>query len=146
MAKSTNSQVRAGVWVDPEQVEQLRTAAYADRFASYLKQRNEAIVTVLADTGLRVGELVGLDVKFLRNGNSEIFLPTRIQKDYPNENSPRPVPIGLADDTTRVVTSYLENRWKDSEALFPSRSADRITTQGVRDVVSALAQEAGILS
>jgi integrase/recombinase XerC/integrase/recombinase XerD len=38
----------------------------------------------------------------------------------------------------------VRNRWKDSRALFPSRSSDRITTQGVRDMVSKVAEEAGV--
>jgi integrase/recombinase XerC/integrase/recombinase XerD len=110
----------------------------------YLQQRNEAIVALLADTGLRVGELVDVDVEMLREENTALYLPTRIQKDYPTDSSPPPATLELASDTSRLLSSYLTNRWKDTEALFPSRSSDRITTQGVRDMLHKVAAEAGV--
>ncbi len=96
------------------------------------------------DTGLRVGELVAIDVDMLREGNSVLYVPTEIQKDYPNDNEPAPATLELASDVTRLLSSYLNSRWKDSPALFPSRSSDRITTQGVRNAISKIAQEAGV--
>lgn len=143
MAESADSKVRAKVWLKPEQINELRTACY-DVGAEYLQQRNEAIVATLADTGLRVGELVALDVDHLRDGNAKIYLPTHVQKDYPTDNSPSPKPIGLSSDTQRLLSSYLNNRWKDSPAIFPSRSADRITTQGVRDMLHKVATAAEV--
>lgn len=143
MSESANSKVRAKVWVTPEQVEALRSACYAIG-ADYLQQRNEAIVVTMYDTGLRVGEIVQLNVELLRNNNSDLYLPTEIQKDYPNENSPPPVTLELADDTSRLLSAYLTNRWKDSLALFPSRSADRISEQGVRNMLHKVADEAGV--
>ena len=71
-------------------------------------------------------------------------VPTEIQKDYPNDNEPAPATLELASDVTRLLSSYLNSRWKDSPALFPSRSSDRITTQGVRDAISKIADEAGV--
>lgn len=143
MAESANSQVRAKVWLKPEQINELRTTCY-DVGAEYLQQRNEAIVATLADTGLRVGELVALDVDHLRDGNARIYLPTHVQKDYPTDNSPSPTPMGLASETKRLLSSYLNSRWKESPAIFPSRSADRITTQGVRDMLHKVAAAAEV--
>ena len=143
MAQNTDSKVRAKVWLKPEQVEALRSACYSTG-ADYLQQRNEAIIAVLADTGLRVGELVAVDVEMLREENSTLYVPTEIQKDYPNENSPPPATLELANDVARLLSSYLTNRWKDSEALFPSRSSDRCTTQAVRDMLHKVAAEANI--
>jgi integrase/recombinase XerC/integrase/recombinase XerD len=143
MSESANPQVRAKVWLVPEQVEQLRSAAYK-LGADYLQQRNEALVQLLYDSGLRVGEIVQVDVDHLRSGNSELYLPTELQKDYPNENSPPPVTMEFAPETSRLLSAYLTNRWKDSEALFPSRSADRMTTQAVRDVLHKLAEHADV--
>lgn len=127
----------------PDQVDALRSACYAIG-AEYLRQRNEAIVGFAYDTGLRVGELVQVDVELLREGNAEVYLPTEIQKDYPNDNNPPPVTLELASDTTRLLSAYLANRWKESPALFPSRSSDRMTEQAVRDVLHKLAEEADI--
>jgi integrase/recombinase XerC/integrase/recombinase XerD len=144
MAPSEDSNIRAKVWLEPDQVEKLRTACYDDGFAGYLQQRNEAIIAFMYDTGLRVGELVQVDVDMLRDGNSDLYLPGHIQKDYPNDNSPSAVTIDLADEVTRLLSSYLTNRWKDTEALFPSRKADRITTQGVRYMLGDIAEAASV--
>jgi integrase/recombinase XerC/integrase/recombinase XerD len=143
MSENTETKVKADAWLKPEQVESLRSACYSIG-AEYLQQRNEAIIALLADTGLRVGELVAVDVDFLRDGNSALYLPVEIQKDYPTDSSPPPATLELAADVTRLLSSYLTNRWKDGDALFPSRSSDRITTQGVRDMVHKVAGEAEI--
>jgi integrase/recombinase XerC/integrase/recombinase XerD len=96
------------------------------------------------DTGLRVGELVKLNVDLLRNNNSELYLPSELQKGYPNQNSPPPVTLELTDDTTRLLSAYLTNRWKDTPALFPSRSSERISEQGVRNMLQKIAEEAEV--
>jgi integrase/recombinase XerC/integrase/recombinase XerD len=135
---------RAKVWITPEQVEKLRNAAYATG-ATYLQSRNEALVALMADTGIRVGELVALDVHHLKLNEGEVFLPTEIQKDYPIKGkSPPPVHLDLADDTVRTLRAYLNSRWKDSDAVFPSRQSDRMTTEQVRNVVRTLAKEADV--
>jgi integrase/recombinase XerD len=144
MATDTDSNIRAKVWLEPDQVEALRNACYDDEFASYLQQRNDAIIALLYDAGLRVGELVQVDVEMLREGRSELYLPGHIQKDYPNDNSPTAVTMELGGDTSRTLNSYLASRWKDTEALFPSRKADRITEQGVRYMLHEVAEAAHV--
>ena len=143
MTENTDSQVRAKVWLRPEQVDALRSACY-DVGVDYLRQRNEAVIALMYDTGVRVGELVAIDVDHLRDGNTALYLPTEIQKDYPTDSSPPPATLELASDVSRLLSSYLTNRWRDSPALFPSRSSERITTQGVRDLVTKVAVEAGV--
>ena len=80
----------------------------------------------------------------LREGNSELYLPGHIQKDYPNDNSPGPVTMELSADVTRLLSSYLNNRWKETPVLFPARSSDRISTQGVRNMLHNVAETASI--
>lgn len=143
MGENTDTKVRATVWLKPDQVDALRSACY-DVGAPYLQQRNEAIVALLYDTGLRVGEAVAVNVEHLRDDCETLYLPGHIQKDYPTDNSPGPKPLGLSADTTRVLRAYLNSRWKDTEALFPSRSSDRITTQGVRDMLKKVAVAADV--
>jgi len=143
MPQNRNSKVRAKVWLTPDQIDLMRNACY-EIGADYLRQRNDAIIALMYDTVLRVGEHVAVDVAMLREGNTELYLPGEIQKDYPNDNSPSPKRLGLASDTSRLLSSYLSARWKDSEALFPSRSSDRITTKGVRDAIAKIAEEADI--
>lgn len=134
---------RATAWLKPRQVSAMRSATVANS-ATYLAARNDALLALLYDTGLRVGELVQVDVEMLDFDDGVLMLPAVVQKDYPNDNSPVYTEIALADDTLRVVQTYLAGRWKDVEALFPSRSADRITTQGVRNIVKQAAVDAGI--
>lgn len=123
----------------PDQVEALRSACYATG-ADHLQQPNETIVATMYDTGLPVGKLTQLDVERLRNANSELYLPTEIQKGDPNENSPPPVTLEVADDTARLLSAYLTNRWKDT----PARFSDCISEQGIRNMLHKIADEAGI--
>jgi len=143
MGENTDTKVRAKVWLRPEQIDALRSACY-DTGADYLQQRNEAIIALMYDTGVRVGELVALDVEHLRDGNTALYMPTGIQKDYPTDSSPPPATLNLASDVSRLLSSYLTNRWKDAEALFPSRSSDRITTEGVRNALRKIAVQADV--
>lgn len=140
---SANSKPRATTWVKPGQVASLRTAVYQCR-PDYLQQRDDAVITLMYDTGLRVGELVALDVDHLRDDNTTLYLPAGLQKDYPNDNTPEPARLGLDDDTTRTLAAYLANRWKDTPALFPSRSSPRLSTQAVRDMVATVAEAAEV--
>lgn len=52
---------RAQAWLKPRQVRELRTVAWSDTILSHLRDRNEAIIATLSDTGLRVGEPVQLE-------------------------------------------------------------------------------------
>jgi len=139
---STDSKVRAKVWLTPDQVDDLRSTCYSTG-ADYLQQRNEAIIALMYDTGLRVGTS-SRRLDMLREGNSLLYVPTEIQKDYPNDNEPAPATLELASDVTRLLSSYLNSRWKDSAALFLSWTSDRITTQGVRDAISKVDEGAGV--
>lgn len=134
---------KAQVWLKPEQIGEMRTAIVAES-ADYLASRNDAILAVLADTGLRVGEAVALDVEMLDLSEGIIMLPPEIQKDYPNDNTPEYVEIELASETVRPLRTYLCNRWKDSPALFPSRQSERMTKESVRNVVAKAAEAAQV--
>jgi integrase/recombinase XerC/integrase/recombinase XerD len=159
-AESDSQTQKARVWLKPEQIADMRNATVANS-ADYLAQRNDALIALLADTGLRVGEVVALDVSMVdfegvgaRASDSQarpqsgedgvLLLPADIQKDYPNDNSPTYTEIELAGDTIRTLRTYLSNRWKDPEALFPSRQSDRMTTESVRNVVRDAAVNAAI--
>jgi len=143
MPPNRNSNTQAKVWLKPDQIDDLRTAVYRCR-PSYLQGRDDAIIALMYDTGLRVGELVALDVDHLRESNTVLYLPGELQKDYPTDQSPPPTRMSLAADTTRTLSSYLADRWKDVDALFPSRSSDRISTQGVRYMLEKVASEADV--
>ena len=152
MSESTNSETQseqARVWLTPEQVDAIRDAA-TDTGAKYLRARNEAIIALLADTGLRNEELTQLTTEMYLRDAGELYLPTHIQKQSGNgrDDWPRSHHLELDVDgtigTQRSLNTYLDNRWKDSSYLFPSRQSDQMTTRSVRNVVKRLAHEAGI--
>ena len=134
---------KATVWLKPDQVDALRDATVATS-ASCLAGRNDVLLALLYDTGLRIGELVALDVEMLDLNEGVLMLPASIQKDYPNDNSPQYTEIELAGETIRALRMYLSSRWKDSPALLPSRQAERMTTESVRNIVCAAAEAAGV--
>jgi len=134
---------KAQVWLKPEQIEEMRNAI-VEESADYLASRNDTLLAVLADTGLRVAEAVALDVEMLDLSEGIIMLPPEIQKDYPNDNTPEYVEIELESETIRTLRTYLSNRWKDSPALFPSRQSERMTKESVRNVVTNAAEAAQV--
>ncbi len=148
MSETTNSKTQANdskahAWLKPEQIEEMRNAI-VEESADYLASRNDALIALLADTGLRVAEAVAIDVEMLDLSEGIIMLPAEIQKDYPNDNTPEYVEIELASETVRTLRTYLSNRWKDSPALFPSRQSERMTKESVRNVVTKAAESAQV--
>ena len=143
MIDSKTQDNKAQVWLKPEQIEEMRNAI-VEESADYLASRNDALLAVLADTGLRVAEAAALDVEMLDLSEGIIMLPAGIQKDYPNDNTPEYVEIELASETVRTLRTYLSNRWKDSPALFPSRQSERMTKESVRNVVTKAAESAQV--
>jgi len=135
----TDSDGRARTWLKPEQVDRLRDVCLTDAVPTYLQDRNEAIVALLYDAGLRAGEVCALDVDHLDLDAGTVYLPSRIQK-----GSPPPATLELATDTVRLLRRYLRDRWKDTDALFPTRSSDRLTTRSLRRLVEKLATEADV--
>jgi integrase len=117
----------------------MRDACLSGRFPAYLQDRNEAIVALLYDAGLRAGELCGLDVDHVDLDGGTIYLPTELQK-----GDPPPATLGVERETTRLLQRYLRDRWKDTEALFPSRSSARLTTRSLQRLVKDVAVEAGV--
>ena len=107
--------------------------------ATYVQNRDETILALVYDAGLRVGELVALDVDHVDFESRTVYLPAAVQK-----GSPLPATLELAGDTVRSLRRYLHDRWKDTDALFLSRSSDRLTTRSVQRLVETLAVAADI--
>ncbi|WP_136689980.1 tyrosine-type recombinase/integrase [Halorhabdus amylolytica] len=131
-------------WLKPNQVESMRDAAYDGRHG----QRDEAIVTVLYDTGLRRGELSQVNQDMLDLRDSVLRIPAEIQKDYPNDNSPNPATFELDPEgdlsTVRTLRSYLDTRDDNSNALFPSQKSDRLTPKAINEVVKKAVKRASV--
>lgn len=137
----TNSNV---YFLKPAQVEAMRDAAHTVN----LGPRNDALVTLLYDTGLRRAELAALDVAMLDLDDEELRIPADIQKDYPNENSPSAATFELDRSgrlrTVRNLRAYLSGRDDDSDALFPSQKSPRLTGKAINEVVKKLAERADV--
>jgi len=138
---STNSNIH---WLKPDQVEAMRDAAHEGAHGP----RDDAILTLLYDTGLRRGELAAVDRAMLDLEEDQLRIPASIQKDYPNDNTPSPATFRLDRAgnlrTVRTLRTWLGVRDDKSAALFPSRKSDRLTGKGINDVVQRAARRAEI--
>lgn len=142
-------------YIPISQVDPLRDAAH-DRPLRYdslgRRLRDEVLIVIGIDLGLRAKELRGLKRSMFRLGEGEVVLPGHIQKDYPNEDiSPGSVTMRLDPydhfGTVRLLRSYFNSEWyqnRDSDYVFPSRQSDQMTTESIRNVVEDLAVHADI--
>lgn len=137
----TNSNIS---WLKPRQVEDLRDAAHEGRHGP----RDDAIITLLYDTGLRRAELAQVDRGMLDLEERQLRIPPRIQKDYPTDRSPDPATFQLDRSgelrTVRTLRAYLGQLDVDGPALFPSQKSGRMTGKGVNDVVKRAAVRADV--
>jgi len=92
--------------------------------------RDKAIVFTFLQTGLRVGELVGLERRDLEIGERRGTL--RVRADVAKNGRYREVP--LSKDVRERLDAYLSSREHDAPALFVGQRGP-MTDKGVRDVV-----------
>lgn len=140
-------------YVTLSQIDDFRDAAHTFNSSKPLGRqlRDEVIVVLAADLGLRVNELVDLKKSMFHIDEEEVMLPSSIQKDYPTESSPKSATMRLDPyshfKTIRLLRSYFGSGWykkQNSDYVFPSRQSDQMTTQSVRNVVERLAQEGNV--
>ncbi|MGX6606521.1 tyrosine-type recombinase/integrase [Micromonosporaceae bacterium Da 78-11] len=121
----------ATVGLSPEEVDALLGAA--ERAGT----RHRAVLTLLADLGLRVGELVGLDlgdVGWERGHRTVRFVG----------KGGRPRRRALTPGAAAALDEYLRLRGDGDGPLFLTSTGGRIDRHGVFRLVRRLAQEAGI--
>lgn len=144
MSTSTDLMDSNVSWLKPGQVESMRDAAYEGRHG----QRDDALITLLYDTGLRRSELAKVNREMLDLQESQLRIPAHIQKDYPNDNSPDPATFALDLEgelsTVRTVRSYLDTRADNSPALFPSQKSDRMQPNTINRAVKRAAERASV--
>jgi site-specific recombinase XerD len=98
--------------------------------------RDYAMVRLLADTGCRVGGLVGLRV-------GDLDLARRRAIVIEKGGKTRPVYFGEA--TARALADWLHTRRAGSEYVFPGgRQGEPLTPQGVHRALARLAKRAGV--
>ena len=119
-----------------EQVESLLVAARSSR----QPLRNEAILTLLFDTGLRASELCGLNIQ-------DVDMSSHSARVLRKGNKTQIIYFGR--QTARVLRKYLRGR--DEGAVFLSEdggitSGSRLTTTGLRLMFRRLGKAANITS
>jgi tyrosine recombinase XerC len=97
--------------------------------------RDRAILETFYSTGIRIGELAGLNIE-------DIDFIGCIIKVMGKGRKERIVPVG--DKAAATVRDYLDKRKKQSEALFLNKNGKRITTRGIRNIVGKYIRIAGI--
>lgn len=103
---------QAKTWLTPSGVQALRNAALSGEVATYLQDRNLALVQVLADTGLRRDEIAQLNVEYLelQGTDATVYILGEIQKRLPDGSLREDATLGLKDRTRNVVRRYLRDR------------------------------------
>jgi integrase/recombinase XerD len=95
-------------------------------------------VDLLFATGLRVGEVSALDVQ-------DFFVRESVFRVKGKGGRDR-LAVVVDEETVRVLRLYLEARGRigtRSPALFLNSSGNRLTTQGISNVIARLREEAG---
>ena len=127
--------------IEPLSVEEIAALIQATKTAfMHNRERNEAILYFLFDTGVRVAEMCSLRVE-------DCDLSRRIATVTGKGNKTRQVAFG--GDTARLIKRYLEKnpRAADQEIFGSERPAvegDGITPSGVSDMLKRLAEFAQI--
>lgn len=118
-----------------DEVYRLIESAFAKNEKDLLGLRDRAILEVFYSSGLRISELVGLNLE-------DVDFISGIVKIRGKGKKERIVPIGEAALT--VIRKYLDKRKKQVDAVFLNKNNRRITTRGIRDIVVKYLRVAGI--
>lgn len=118
-----------------EEVSKLIESALPKDNHDELGLRNRAILETFYSSGLRISELVGLSL-------DDLDFISGIVKAKGKGKKERVVPIG--DVALTAIRKYLDQRKKQSNAVFLNKNGKRISTRGVRDVVEKYLKSAGI--
>jgi len=106
---------------------------------TYRELRNLALIDILFATGMRVGEVSSLNIQ-------DYLVEEAIFKVKGKGGRDRLAFI-VDEETLRVQRAHLQARKQiktESPALFLNASGERLSTQGIANVIAQLRQEAGI--
>lgn len=136
------------VYMDSEEAEKfldtvsegrLTGTAMEKKYHDLLGYRDFVITSLLLSTGIRVSELVGLDIHDIDLKNSCL----RVIRKGNKEDC-----VYYSDDTMRMLSEYLEYRQsmdivsKDNNALFLSTRNTRLSVRSVENIVKKYARKA----
>jgi tyrosine recombinase XerC len=118
-----------------EETAKLIESAFAKNEKDERGLRDRAILETFYSTGMRVSEVVGMNVE-------DIDFISGIVKVMGKGKKERVVPIG--DAAIQAIRKYLDKRKRQSDVVFLNKNGKRITTRGVRDIVWKYIRLAGI--
>lgn len=130
------------IYLTPDEVEEL-----AENVPTKDALRNELIVRLLFETGLRVGELSRVELANIDRENGDILVESskkRQSTDYRTVHY-------WSEATERLLTLWLNKGHRagifdasDSPYLFPTAKRDRVREQAINDIVKQAAENAGL--
>jgi len=122
-------------FMSEEEVYKLIESAFARSDKDLLGLRDRAILEAFYSSGLRISELVGLNL-------DDIDFISGVIKVRGKGKKERIVPIG--ETALVTIKKYLDKRKKQTNALFLNNNSRRITTRGVGYVLVKYLKAAGI--
>jgi site-specific recombinase XerD len=118
----------------PLSLEQARTLV--DTVDSRYKERDSAIIDLFLNAGLRVSELVSVDLDHINGDTLNVIGKGNKERS-----------IDLPDETLNKINIYLETRKRfKNKALFLSQQKDRISKAGVQKLIKEHMAKNGIES
>lgn len=139
LARTKRAQV---TFLNPEEIESLFSQPKTDTLSGL---RDRAILELLFSSGLRVSELVNLNIDHVNLKRKEFMVRGKGQKDRP---------IFISDDAVSWVSKYLDKRTDTLQPLFINHSGGnkattdgnykRLSARSVQRMVARYAKLAGI--
>jgi integrase/recombinase XerD len=106
---------------------------------SYRALRNLALVDLLFATGMRVGEVSGLNLRDFAVAESVFTVRGKGGRDR--------LAFVVDEQTVRIQREHIEARSRlvsESPALFLNASGERLSTQGIANIIAQFRKDAGI--
>ena len=130
------------IFLTRDEVEQL-----AENVPTKDALRNELIVRLLFETGLRVGELSRIKLENIDRENGDI----RVKSSKKRQKTEYRTVHYWSEATERLLTLWLDKGHREgifgaseSPYLFPTPKRDRVREQAINDIVKQAAESAGL--
>lgn len=103
---------------------------------TFTSERNKALLSILLDTGARIGEIIALNIGDIDFDTSSILIR--------RSKTRKPRDIFIGKQTRRQVRKYMKYMNNmDTGALFVTDEGSRLTYSGMRQIMRRLANKAG---
>lgn len=131
--------------VDPYTREEVEVLIAACRPRYRTPCRNRAMLILMWRTGLRIGEVCGLQLHDLRLEQPGRPNSVRVQLPKGAGNGKEPREVGLDDGTCKALRVWIQRfRGHDPGPLFTTRTGKVVCTSNLRRKIPLIARTAGI--